>query len=189
QEEAFQTIKNNLCDAPILTLPGTVEDLVVYCDASNQGLGCVLMQRGKVIAYASRQLKTYEKNMIWNWELLCLLLRLGGIICMLFSDYECEMIHNHHGKANVVADALSWNERNDTSSQSEELKQENVLMENLHGLDQQMEKKEGESLYFMDRLWVPLVGSMRTMIMDKAHRSKHFVHPGADKMYHDLHDM
>ncbi|GJV33829.1 putative reverse transcriptase domain-containing protein [Tanacetum coccineum] len=62
QEEAFQTLKNNLCDAPILMLPDGVEDFVVYCDASNQGLGCVLMQRGKVIAYASRQLKTHEKN-------------------------------------------------------------------------------------------------------------------------------
>ncbi|GKE32764.1 putative nucleotidyltransferase, ribonuclease H, partial [Tanacetum coccineum] len=62
QEEAFQTLKNNLCDAPILTLPDGVEDFVVYYDASNQGLGCVLMQRDKVISYASRQLKTYEKN-------------------------------------------------------------------------------------------------------------------------------
>ncbi|GKC28464.1 putative reverse transcriptase domain-containing protein, partial [Tanacetum coccineum] len=62
QEEAFQTLKNNLCDAPILTLPDGVEDFVVYCDASNQGLCCVLMQRGKVIAYASRQLKIHEKN-------------------------------------------------------------------------------------------------------------------------------
>ncbi|GJV33830.1 putative reverse transcriptase domain-containing protein [Tanacetum coccineum] len=62
-------------------------------------------------------------------------------------------------------------------------------MENLHGLDQQMEKKEGESLYFMDHLWVPLVGSVRTMIMDEAHRSKYSVYPGADKMYHDLRDM
>ncbi|GJX86542.1 putative reverse transcriptase domain-containing protein [Tanacetum coccineum] len=62
QEEAFQTLKDNLCDAPILTLPDGVEDFVVYCDASNQGFGCVLMQRGKVIAYASRQLKTHEKN-------------------------------------------------------------------------------------------------------------------------------
>ncbi|GKG16742.1 putative reverse transcriptase domain-containing protein, partial [Tanacetum coccineum] len=55
QEEAFQTLKDNLCNAPILSLPDGVE---VYCDASNQGLGCVLMQRDKVIAYASRKLKT-----------------------------------------------------------------------------------------------------------------------------------
>ncbi|GKD56483.1 putative reverse transcriptase domain-containing protein [Tanacetum coccineum] len=62
QEEAFQTLKDNLCNTPILTLPDGPEDFVVYCDASNQGLGCVLMQRGKVIAYASQQLKIHEKN-------------------------------------------------------------------------------------------------------------------------------
>nr|XP_043612945.1 uncharacterized protein LOC122584929 [Erigeron canadensis] len=62
QEKAFQTLKENLCNAPILTLPDGPDDFVVYCDASNQGLGCVLMQRGKVIAYASRQLKIHEKN-------------------------------------------------------------------------------------------------------------------------------
>ncbi|KAI3820705.1 hypothetical protein L1987_08253 [Smallanthus sonchifolius] len=62
QEEAFQTLKQKLCNAPILTLPDGNDDLVIYCDASNQGLGCVLMQRGKVIDYASRQLKIHEKN-------------------------------------------------------------------------------------------------------------------------------
>ncbi|GJW53698.1 reverse transcriptase domain-containing protein [Tanacetum coccineum] len=61
-KEAFQTLKDNLCNAPILSLPDGSEDFVVYCDASNQGVGCMLMQRGKVIAYASRQLKIYEKN-------------------------------------------------------------------------------------------------------------------------------
>ncbi|GJV04613.1 reverse transcriptase domain-containing protein [Tanacetum coccineum] len=213
QEEAFQTLKNNLCDAPILTLPDGVEDFMVYCDASNQGLGCVLMQRGKVIAYASRQLKTHEKNYTTRD------LELGAVVfdlktwrhymrwIELFSDYECK-IRYHPGKANVVADALSRKERLKPRrvramavtiqagmrekiqvAQSEVLKQENVIMENLHGLDQQMEKKEGESLYFMDRIWVPLVGSVRTMIMDEAHRSKYSMHPEADKMYHDLRDM
>ncbi|GJV57559.1 putative reverse transcriptase domain-containing protein [Tanacetum coccineum] len=62
QEEAFQTLKDNLCNAPILSLPDRIKDFVVYCDALNQGLGYVLMQRGKVIAYASRQLKIHKKN-------------------------------------------------------------------------------------------------------------------------------
>ena len=62
QEKSFQTLKQKLCDAPILTLPDGNDDFVVYCDASNQGLSCVLMQRDKVIAYASRQLKIHEKN-------------------------------------------------------------------------------------------------------------------------------
>ncbi|XP_076949370.1 uncharacterized protein LOC143621988 [Bidens hawaiensis] len=53
-DTTFQTLKDKLCSAPILSLPEGVEDFVVYCDASLQGIGCVLMQREKVIAYASR---------------------------------------------------------------------------------------------------------------------------------------
>ncbi|KAJ0588019.1 putative nucleotidyltransferase, Ribonuclease H [Helianthus annuus] len=53
QEAAFQTLKHMLCNAPVLTLPDGNNDFIVYCDASNLGLGCVLMQRDKVIAYAS----------------------------------------------------------------------------------------------------------------------------------------
>nr|GEZ03147.1 putative reverse transcriptase domain-containing protein [Tanacetum cinerariifolium] len=48
QEEAFQTLKDSLCNAPILSSLDGIEDFIVYCDASNQGLGCVLMQRGKL---------------------------------------------------------------------------------------------------------------------------------------------
>ncbi|GKB28640.1 putative reverse transcriptase domain-containing protein [Tanacetum coccineum] len=62
QELAFQTLKDKLCNAPVLSLLYGPEDFVLYCDASRIGLGCVLMQRGKVIAYASRQLIIHEKN-------------------------------------------------------------------------------------------------------------------------------
>nr|GEU41864.1 reverse transcriptase domain-containing protein [Tanacetum cinerariifolium] len=62
EENAFQLIKQKLYRAPILALPKGSEDFVVYCDASHKGLGAVLMHRGKVIAYASRQLKVHEKN-------------------------------------------------------------------------------------------------------------------------------
>ncbi|GJW85766.1 putative reverse transcriptase domain-containing protein [Tanacetum coccineum] len=62
QETAFQLLKQKLCSAPILALPEGSEDFIVYCDASIKGLGAVLMQREKVIAYASRQLKIHEKN-------------------------------------------------------------------------------------------------------------------------------
>ncbi|GKB76450.1 retrovirus-related pol polyprotein from transposon TNT 1-94, partial [Tanacetum coccineum] len=79
--------KDNLCDAPILSLTEGFEDFVVYCDASNQGFGCVLMQRGK------KELNMRQQRWI-----------------ELFSDYDYE-IHYHLGKANVVADALSRKER------------------------------------------------------------------------------
>ncbi|GJT02831.1 putative reverse transcriptase domain-containing protein [Tanacetum coccineum] len=62
EEAAFQLLKQKLCSAPILALPDGSEDFIAYCDASIKGLGAVLMQREKVIAYASRQLKIHEKN-------------------------------------------------------------------------------------------------------------------------------
>nr|GEU41223.1 reverse transcriptase domain-containing protein [Tanacetum cinerariifolium] len=66
EENAFQTIKQKLCSAPILALPKGSEDFVVYYDASHKGLGVVLMQREKVIAYASRQLKLAIPE--WKWD-------------------------------------------------------------------------------------------------------------------------
>ncbi|GJZ88376.1 putative reverse transcriptase domain-containing protein [Tanacetum coccineum] len=62
QEADFQTLKHKLCSTPILALPQGAENFIVYCDASHKGLGVVLMQNEKVIAYASRQLKIHEKN-------------------------------------------------------------------------------------------------------------------------------
>ncbi|GKB58492.1 putative reverse transcriptase domain-containing protein [Tanacetum coccineum] len=62
EEAAFQLLKQKLCSAPILALPEGIKNFVVYWDASRKGLGAVLMQREKVIAYASRQLKIHEKN-------------------------------------------------------------------------------------------------------------------------------
>ncbi|GJR31409.1 putative reverse transcriptase domain-containing protein [Tanacetum coccineum] len=62
EKTVFQTLKQKLCSAPILALPKGSENFVVYCDASHKGLGAVLMQKEKVIAYASRQLKIHKKN-------------------------------------------------------------------------------------------------------------------------------
>ncbi|GKA46504.1 putative reverse transcriptase domain-containing protein, partial [Tanacetum coccineum] len=90
-ESAFQTLKDRLCNAPILALPDGPEDFVVYCDASGIGLGCVLMQRGKVIAYASRQLKIHEKNYTTHD------LELGAVVFALKI-----WRHNLYGKKSVI---------------------------------------------------------------------------------------
>ncbi|GJW44827.1 putative reverse transcriptase domain-containing protein [Tanacetum coccineum] len=107
--KGISTLNDKLCNAPVLALPDRPEDFVVYCDASGLGLGCVLMQRGKVIAYASRQLKIHEKNYTTHD------LELGAVVFALkiwrhYFDYDCE-IRYHPGKVNVVADALSRKER------------------------------------------------------------------------------
>nr|GEV29971.1 retrotransposon protein, putative, Ty3-gypsy subclass [Tanacetum cinerariifolium] len=77
EEVAFQNIKQKLCSARILALPEGSEDFIVYCDASIKGLGDVLMQREKVIAYTSRQLKIHENNYTTHD------LELGGVVFAL----------------------------------------------------------------------------------------------------------
>nr|GEX93856.1 putative reverse transcriptase domain-containing protein [Tanacetum cinerariifolium] len=104
----------------IEALPEGTKDFMVYCDASLKGYGAVLMQREKVIAYASRQLKVHEENYTTHdLELgaVVLALRLWRhylyetkCVIKLLSDYDFE-IRYHPGKANVVADALSWKGR------------------------------------------------------------------------------
>nr|GEV28343.1 retrotransposon protein, putative, Ty3-gypsy subclass [Tanacetum cinerariifolium] len=97
----------------------------------------------------------------------------------LFSDYECE-IRYHPGKANLVADALSRKEKVKPrhvqamamtiqllAAQSEAFKEENMPAKRLHELDQQMERKEDERLYFMDRIWVPLAGGYVLVVVYK----------------------
>ncbi|GKE10605.1 putative reverse transcriptase domain-containing protein [Tanacetum coccineum] len=62
QEATYQLLKEKLCSAPILALPEEAKNFIIYCDTSHKGLGVVLMQNEKVIAYASRHLKIHEKN-------------------------------------------------------------------------------------------------------------------------------
>ncbi|GJY00425.1 putative reverse transcriptase domain-containing protein [Tanacetum coccineum] len=202
QENAFQTLKDKLYNAPVLALSGGPEDFVVYCNVSSLGLGCVLMQRGKVIAYASSVIYTDHKSLQHIFSQKELNMRQHHWI-ELFSDYDCE-IHYHPGKANVVANALSMKERvkpkrvrsmNMTLQSSikdrilaaqKEASDEFAGLQK--GLDEMIKVRNDGALYYLDRIWVPLKGDMRTLIMDEAHKSKYSIHPGADKMYYDLRD-
>ncbi|RVW72772.1 Transposon Tf2-12 polyprotein [Vitis vinifera] len=107
-ECSFQELKNRLVSAPILTILSGSGGFVVYSDASHQGLSCVLMQHGRVVAYASRQLKPYERNYpTHDLELAVVELNMRQRRWIeLLKDYDC-IIQYHPRKANVVVDALS----------------------------------------------------------------------------------
>ncbi|GJS12629.1 putative reverse transcriptase domain-containing protein [Tanacetum coccineum] len=210
EEEAFQTFKQKLCSAPILALPEGTEDFMVYCDASLKGYGAVLMQREKVIVYASRQLKVHEENYTTHE------LELGAVVFALrfwrhylwielLSDYDCE-IRYHPGKANVVADALGRKERikplrvralmmtvhNDLpkqirEAQKEAMKKKYVRKDNLGKLIKPIfEFCPDGTRCFGNHVWLPRFGGLRKLVMHESHKSKYFIHPGSDKMYQDL---
>nr|GFA30921.1 putative reverse transcriptase domain-containing protein [Tanacetum cinerariifolium] len=212
QEMAFQILKQKLCKAPILAFPEGNDDFVVYGDASIQGLGAVLMQREKVIAYASRQLKPHEENYTTHD------LELGAVKELnmrqrrwleLLADYDCE-IYYHPGKANVVADALSRKRiikshrikplrlrslimtihsnlpSQILKAQIEVLKEENVQAKNLRGMEKAFKIRTDGTRCIKNRSWLPLFGNLRNLIMHESHKSKYSIHPGSDKMYQDL---
>ncbi|TYK14163.1 ty3-gypsy retrotransposon protein [Cucumis melo var. makuwa] len=103
-EDIFENLKQKLVTAPVLTLPDGSESFVIYSDASKKGLGCVLMQQGKVVAYASHQLKSHEQNYPTHDLELAVVVYAKDMEALL--DYDCEILY-HPNKANVVADALS----------------------------------------------------------------------------------
>ena len=95
-QQSFDELKGRLTSAPVLTLPPGQDGFVVYCEASRQGLGCVLMQNDKVISYASRQLKKHEQNYsTHDLELATVVFALRiwrhylyGVPCRIFTDHK-----------------------------------------------------------------------------------------------------
>ncbi|GJW89019.1 putative reverse transcriptase domain-containing protein [Tanacetum coccineum] len=203
EETAFQTLKQKLCSAPILALPEGSENFVVYCDASHKGLGAVLMQKEKVIAYASRQLKIQEKNYTAHD------LELGAVVFALkmWRHYvygtKYIMFTNHKSLQHIL-DQKELNMRRRKwlellSNYDSELryhpgkenvvearKEENYETEDLCGMIKNLEPRANGMLYLKNRGWIPCFGDLRALIMHESHKSKYSIHPGSDKMYQDL---
>ncbi|GKA92223.1 putative reverse transcriptase domain-containing protein [Tanacetum coccineum] len=175
QESAFQLLKQKLYEAPILELPEGNDDFVVYCNASLQGLGAVLMHREKFIAYASRQLKPHKENYTTHD------LKLGAVVFAL-------KIWRHYlyGTKALILTVHPKLPSQILEAQNEALKEENVKNENLRGMDKSFEIHPDETRCIKNQSWLPLFGGLRDLIMHESHKSKYSIHPGSDKMYHDL---
>ncbi|XP_038979924.1 uncharacterized protein LOC120110029, partial [Phoenix dactylifera] len=192
---SFQELKQHLVSAPILTLPSSGEGYTIYSDASKKGLGCVLIQNDKVIAYASRQLKSYEENYpIHDLDVFALKIWRHYLYGESCKDYDLA-IHYHPGKANVVADALS---RKSTSSIAALLTFQRRILEDLRraeielrsdiesGSQSEFRLHEDGSLRFRNRICIPNDSDLKNEIMREAHNTGYTVHPGGTKMYKDL---
>ncbi|GJR31195.1 retrovirus-related pol polyprotein from transposon TNT 1-94 [Tanacetum coccineum] len=160
QEAAFQLLKQKLCNAPILALPKGSEDFIAYCDASKKGLGAVLMQREKLIAYASRQLKIHEKNYTTHD------LELGAVVFAL-------KIYEHYPV---------WKQMHDRSTKTSRTSRHEdvggILVENAKNpkaiRTEKLELRADGTLCLNGRSWLPCYGDLRTMIMHEPKREDHF---------------
>jgi hypothetical protein len=259
-EASFQELKKQLMTLLVLVMPDIENPFSIYCDASGRGLGCVLMQDGRVVAYASRQLRKHEVNYpthdlelatmvhalkIWRHYLL-------GKRCELYTDHKSlkyiftqsdlnlrqrrwlELIKDydlginyHHGKANVVADALIHRshvsqlvvdsmpfelceefdklnlgivvntkamEMEVGSNLLQEIQKDQVEDEKIQKIKHNIkeEKSPGFSvdeegvLWYNGRICVPSFKELKDKILHEAHESVYSIHPGGNKMYHDL---
>ncbi|GKD61880.1 putative nucleotidyltransferase, ribonuclease H, partial [Tanacetum coccineum] len=203
---AFQLLKQKLCAAPILALPEGSDNFVVYCDASIKGLGVVLMQRMKVIAYASRQLKVHEKNYTTHD------LELGAVVFALkiWRHYlygtKCIVVFTDHELipgATPVARApyrLAPAEMKELAEQLKELSDKGFIRLSSSPWGAPIlfvKKKDGSFQMYIDyrelnkltvknRYPLPKIDDTRSLIMHDSHKSKYSIHPGSDKMYHDM---
>ncbi|GKD29303.1 putative reverse transcriptase domain-containing protein, partial [Tanacetum coccineum] len=211
EETSFQLIKQKLCSAPILALPEGSEDFVVYYDASHKGLGVVLLQREKVIACTSRQLKIHEKNYtthdlelgsvvfalkIWRHYLY-------GTKCTVFTDHKSlqhildrkELNMRQRRRLELLTLVMTIGlalPKRILKAQIEALKPENLEKEDVGGMiikdipKERLEPRADETLCLNGKSWLPCYGNLRSVVMHESHKSKYSIHPGSEKIYQDM---
>ncbi|GJT13173.1 putative reverse transcriptase domain-containing protein [Tanacetum coccineum] len=190
-EAASQLLKHKLCSVPVLALPEGSENFVVYCDASHKWLGKVLIQREKVIAYASRQFKVHEKNYtIHDLDLGAIVFALKmwrhylyGTKCVVFTNNmslqhiinQKELNMRQRRWLELLSDydcEILYHPGKILSAQSEAQKEENFINEDLQGMINKLEPHAGRNLCLnnriigQDTIWV---------IVDHLTKSAHFL--------------
>ncbi|GKD54450.1 putative reverse transcriptase domain-containing protein [Tanacetum coccineum] len=187
QDRAFQTLKEKLCNAPVLALPNGPEDFAMKLKVHEKKYTTYDLELGAVVfAFKIQRHYLYgTKSVIYTDHKSLQLIFNQKELNMrqrhwieLFSDYDCEICY-HHSKANSSIKGKILAAQKKASDKSAGL---------MRGLDKMIEHRSDGALYYLDRIWVPLKDDVRTLIMDEAHKSKYSVHPGAGKIYYDLRD-
>nr|GEU37732.1 putative reverse transcriptase domain-containing protein [Tanacetum cinerariifolium] len=213
EEAAFQLLKQKLCSASILALPEGSKNFVVYCDASHKGLGAVLMQKEKVIAYASRQLKVHENNYTTHdLELGAVVFALKtwrhylyGTKCVVFTDHKSlqhildqkELNMRQRRWLELLSDydcEIRYHPGKENvvadalsrKERSKPLQEENFINKDLQGMINKLKPRVDKTLCLNNRSWIPCFGDLRALIMHESHKLKYSIHPGPNKMYQDL---
>ncbi|GKA32714.1 putative reverse transcriptase domain-containing protein, partial [Tanacetum coccineum] len=170
QENAFQTLQGKLCDAPVLALPDRPEDFVLKIHENNYTthdleLGAVVftLKIWRHYLYGTKSvIYTNHKSLQHTFSQKELNMEQRRWL-ELFSVYDCE-IRYHPGKPSIKDRILKAH--NEACDESAGLQK---------GLDEMIEHRGGGALYYLDRIWVPLKGDVRTLIMEEAHKSKYYV--------------
>ncbi|KAA0062255.1 putative Retrotransposon protein [Cucumis melo var. makuwa] len=193
-EQSFQELKKRLVIAPILALPVTGKDYVIYCDASRLGLGCVLMQGGNVIAYASRQLKEHEckANLVVDAlsrksrlpkSALCgiqvaLLNELRGSKAVVTTEDSGSLLAQFQVRSSLVTEIVR--------RQSEDSNLQKKFEKSKKGLEVEFELRTDGVIAKQGRLCVSNISELKNVILEEAHSSAYAMNPGSTKMYRTL---
>ncbi|KAL4018245.1 hypothetical protein IC575_021835 [Cucumis melo] len=202
-EDSFQNLKQKLVTAPVLTVPDGSGSFVIYSDASKKGLGCVLMQQGKVVAYASRQLKSHEQNYpTHDLELAAVVFALKiwrhylyGEKIQIFTDHKSlkyfftqkELNMRQRRWLELVKDydcEILYHPGKANVVADALSRKKRGLAEAGQTVGFSISSDGG--LLFERRLCVPSDSAVKTELLSEAHSSPFFMHLGSTKMYQDL---
>nr|GFB52582.1 hypothetical protein [Tanacetum cinerariifolium] len=178
REKSFEELKQRLVSAPVLTLPSGSCEFQIYSDASKKGLGCVFMQHGKVIAYASRSELSYSRSRVSRSMIAGIKVEEEIIHDLERLDIKL-YVHGQHGywaSLRIEPDLIS--------RIKEAQKEDSEIWTIVENLDKQVEfHLDDDNVLWQDtRLVVPNDATLRAALLAEAHSSPFSVHPGSTKM-------
>ncbi|TYK26572.1 putative Retrotransposon protein [Cucumis melo var. makuwa] len=185
-EQSFQELKKRLVAAPILTLPVTGMEYVIYCDASRQGLGCVCAHAGRekyhpgkanVVADALRRKSRLSKNALCGIR-ASLLSELRCFKAVMTAESSGSLLAQFQIRSSLIAEIVG--------RQSEDSNLQKMLAKAKQGPEAEFELRTDGAIVKQERLCVPNISELKGAILEEAHNSAYVMHSGSTKMYRTL---